>query len=161
MFNILTYDNIPQEGLNWLPREKFLVGPNCPHPDAILLRSFDLHGVPIAESVLAIGRSGSGVNNIPVDAFSKRGIPVFNAPGANANAVKELAITGMLIAARNLTAAWQFIRELEGDDASLQKAVVRRASGARRGRRQHGRDGLDHGDNTESRNLLCQRHARR
>ena len=123
MFNILTYDNIPQEGLNWLSREKYLVGTKCAHPDAILLRSFDLHGVPIAESVLAIGRSGSGVNNIPVDACSKRGIPVFNAPGANANAVKELTIAGMLIASRNLTAAWQFIRELDGDDICLQKTV--------------------------------------
>lgn len=73
MFIILTYDSVPQEGLNGLPREKLIVDPNCPHSDAILLRSFDLRGAPIADSVLAIGRSGSGVNNIPVEACSKRG----------------------------------------------------------------------------------------
>jgi len=123
MFNILTYDKIPGEGLSWLPREKYSIAPECAHPDAILLRSFNLHDVPIPETVLAVGRAGSGVNNIPVEACSKRGIPVFNAPGANANAVKELTIAGMLLASRNITAAWDFVRRLKGDDAAVQQQV--------------------------------------
>jgi len=92
MFNVLTFDNIPAERLNWLPREKFSIAPDVRSPDAILLRSHDLHAAPIPETVLAVGRAGSGVNNIPVDALSKRGVPMFNAPGANANAVRELTI---------------------------------------------------------------------
>jgi len=97
--------------------------PGCPHPDAILLRSFDLHGLPIPETVLAVGRAGSGVNNIPVEVYSKRGIPVFNTPGANANAVKELTIAGMFLASRNIAAALDFTRSLDGDDATIQQQV--------------------------------------
>ncbi|WP_036259690.1 3-phosphoglycerate dehydrogenase family protein [Methylocapsa aurea] len=123
MFNVLTYDKIPADGLSWLPRDKYSIAPECSHPDAILLRSFDLHSVPIPESVLAVARSGSGVNNIPVEACSKRGIPVFNAPGANANAVKELTLAGMLLAARNVAAAWDFARSLKGDDTAIQHQV--------------------------------------
>jgi D-3-phosphoglycerate dehydrogenase len=123
MFNILAYNKIPAEGLSWLPREKYSITPECAHPDAILLRSFNLHDVPIPETALAVGRAGSGVNNIPVEAYSKRGIPVFNAPGANANAVKELTIAGMLLASRNITAAWDYARGLKGDDAAVQQQV--------------------------------------
>jgi hypothetical protein len=123
MFNILAYNKIPAEGLSWLPREKYSITPECAHPDAILLRSFNLHDVPIPETVLAVGRAGSGVNNIPVEAYSKRGIPVFNAPGANADAVKELTIAGMLLASRNITAAWDYARGLKGDDAAVQQQV--------------------------------------
>jgi D-3-phosphoglycerate dehydrogenase len=123
MFNVLTYDNISAKGLTWLPHEKYAIAPEVSRPDAILLRSFDLHGVPIPESVLAVGRSGTGVNNIPVEACSKRGIPVFNAPGANANAVKELTIAAMLLAARNIATALDFVRNLSGDDAAIQHRV--------------------------------------
>jgi D-3-phosphoglycerate dehydrogenase / 2-oxoglutarate reductase len=123
MFNVVTYDSIPADGLKWLSREKYAIGSECPHPDAILLRSFDLHGLPIPETVLAVGRAGSGVNNIPVEAYSKRGIPVFNTPGANANAVKELTIAGMFLASRNIAAALDFTRDLDGDDAAIQQRV--------------------------------------
>ena len=123
MFNIVTYDNIPADGLKWLSHEKYAIARECPHPDAILLRSFDLHGLPIPETVLAVGRAGSGVNNLPVEEFSKRGIPVFNTPGANANAVKELTIAGMFLASRNLAAALDFTRALDGNDAAIQQQV--------------------------------------
>ena len=123
MFNVVTYDNIPADGLKWLSREKYAIARECPYPDAILLRSFDLHGLPIPETVLAVGRAGSGVNNIPVEAYSKRGIPVFNTPGANANAVKELTIAGMFLASRNIAAALDFTHGLDGDDAAIQQRV--------------------------------------
>lgn len=116
MFKVLTYDNISIAGLERLPRDRYEVASEIQHPDAVLLRSHNLHGVPIPESVKAVGRAGAGVNNIPVAEYSKRGVPVFNAPGANANAVKELVIAGMLLAARNICAAWDFARQLEGDD---------------------------------------------
>jgi D-3-phosphoglycerate dehydrogenase len=123
MFKVLTYDNISVAGLERLPRDRYEVASEIQHPDAILLRSHDLHGVPIPESVKAVGRAGAGVNNIPVAEYSKRGIPVFNAPGANANAVKELVIAGMLLAARNICAAWDFARQLEGDDEVIHHRV--------------------------------------
>ena len=82
-----------------------------------------MHELPIADSLKAVGRAGAGVNNIPVPAMTERGIAVFNAPGANANAVKELVLAGMLLAARNIAQGWQFARGLEGDDAAIGKAV--------------------------------------
>ncbi len=121
MYNIRTYDNIPIDNLNWLTREKFTLAPELTRPDAILLRSHDLKAEPIPETVLAVGRAGSGVNNIPVDTLSERGVPVFNAPGANANAVKELTIAAMFLASRNIIAAVDFVRGLDGDDATIQK----------------------------------------
>ena len=93
------------------------------HPDAILLRSADMHALEIPSSVLAVGRAGAGTNNIPVAKLSQRGIPVFNAPGANANAVKELVLAGLFLAARNICQAWSFVRSLEGDDEALEHAV--------------------------------------
>ena len=93
------------------------------NPDAILVRSAKMHDMKLAPSVQAIGRAGAGVNNIPVDAMTAAGIPVFNAPGANANAVKELVVAGMLMAARNIGQAWQFATSLSGDDATINKAV--------------------------------------
>ncbi|CAI8905756.1 phosphoglycerate dehydrogenase [Methylocaldum szegediense] len=123
MFKVLTYDNISIAGLERLPRDRYEVASEIQHPDAILLRSHNLHGVPIPESVKAVGRAGAGVNNIPVAEYSKRGVPVFNAPGANANAVKELVIAGMLLAARNICAAWDFARQLEGDDEVIHHQV--------------------------------------
>jgi D-3-phosphoglycerate dehydrogenase / 2-oxoglutarate reductase len=123
MFNVQTYDNIPADRLNWLPRARFSIGPDVLRPDAILLRSHDLHDAPIPTTVLAVGRAGSGVNNIPVEQLSKRGIPVFNAPGANANAVKELTIAALFLASRNIVAAADFVRGLQGDDGTIQKQV--------------------------------------
>jgi D-3-phosphoglycerate dehydrogenase len=123
MFKVLTYNNIATVGLERFPRETYEIASEIQHPDAIMLRSFDLHGVPVPESLKAVGRAGAGVNNIPVAEYTQRGIPVFNAPGANANAVKELVIAGMLLAARNICPAWAYARGLEGDDKALHAQV--------------------------------------
>ena len=123
MKKILTLNNISPAGLEHFPRDSYEVASEIQHPDAILLRSFNMHDMDVPDSVKAIGRAGAGVNNIPVDRMSQKGIPVFNAPGANANAVKELVIAGMLMASRNLCQAWDYSRSLEGDDASIHKAV--------------------------------------
>lgn len=123
MHKILTLNNISVAGLERLPRESYEVASEIQHPDAILLRSFKMHDMEIPPTLKAVGRAGAGVNNIPVDKMSAAGIPVFNAPGANANAVKELVITGMLLACRNICQAWDFSRNLEGEDAEINKQV--------------------------------------
>jgi D-3-phosphoglycerate dehydrogenase len=123
MFKILTLNNISAAGLDHFPRDDYEVASEIQHPDAILLRSYNMHDMEIPPTVAAIGRAGAGVNNIPVGRMSRAGIPVFNAPGANANAVKELVIAGMLMASRNICQAWAFARSLEGDDAAIHKAV--------------------------------------
>ncbi len=122
-FKVLTLNNISVKGLDRLPRERFEVASDIGHPDAILVRSADMHAMKIGESVKAIARAGAGTNNIPVTAMSKRGIPVFNAPGANANAVKELVVAGMFLAARNICQAWAFVHALKGDDHAIEEAV--------------------------------------
>jgi len=122
-YRILTLNDISPRGLARLPRERYEVGAAVAHPDAILVRSADLHGFEVTPGVRAIGRAGAGVNNIPVDSLSRRGIAVFNTPGANANAVKELVLAGLLLAARNIGAAWLFARALEGDDEAIEAAV--------------------------------------
>jgi D-3-phosphoglycerate dehydrogenase len=123
MFKIQTLNNISVVGLNRLPRESYEIASELASPDAILVRSAKMHDLVIPASLKAVGRAGAGVNNIPVQAMSERGVVVFNAPGANANAVKELVIAGMLLAARNIAQGWQFAGRLEGDDASIGKAV--------------------------------------
>ena len=123
MYKILTLNNISVEGLERLPRDKYEIASEIQHPDAVLVRSHNMHEMDIPESIKAIGRAGAGVNNIPVAEMSKRGIPVFNAPGANANAVKELVIAGMLLAARNICQAWEYARNVSGNDAELNKQV--------------------------------------
>ncbi|MGH8192835.1 MAG: 3-phosphoglycerate dehydrogenase family protein [Woeseiaceae bacterium] len=123
MYKIRTLNNIAVAGLRRLPRERFEIASEIARPDAILLRSYDMHDMDVPDSVIAIGRAGAGVNNIPVQAMSKRGIPVFNSPGANANAVKELAIAGLLLAARNVCNARDYVRSLEVDGEELAKAV--------------------------------------
>jgi D-3-phosphoglycerate dehydrogenase len=122
-YRILTLNNISARGLERLPRERYEVGSEVASPDGILVRSADVHKYEVPSSVLAIGRAGAGTNNIPVASLSKRGIPVFNAPGANANAVKELVLASLFLAARNIVQAWDFARTLEGDDEALDKAV--------------------------------------
>ncbi|MGH8618684.1 MAG: phosphoglycerate dehydrogenase [Burkholderiales bacterium] len=122
-FRVLTLNNIAGVGLKRFPAERYEVGTQIERPDAILVRSADLHAMEIAASVKAVGRAGAGVNNIPVAKLSARGVPVFNAPGANANAVKELVIAGLLIAARNLAPALKFVEGLAGDDAAVHKTV--------------------------------------
>jgi len=123
VFNILTLNNISSEGLDKLPGNLFNVSDDCKDPDAILLRSYKMHDMEIPSSLKAIGRAGAGVNNIPVDKMTNLGIPVFNAPGANANAVKELVIAGLLLASRDICQAWDFARNLQGTDEEISKAV--------------------------------------
>jgi D-3-phosphoglycerate dehydrogenase / 2-oxoglutarate reductase len=123
MYKIQTLNNISVVGLEKLPRDKYEIASEMANPDAILLRSYKMHDMEIPASVQAIGRAGAGTNNIPVERMTEKGIPVFNAPGANANAVRELVIAGMLMACRNLGKSWEFARSLEGDDAEITKQV--------------------------------------
>jgi D-3-phosphoglycerate dehydrogenase len=122
-FKILTLNNISVRGLERLPRDRYEVASEIGHPDAILVRSADMHSMEIPESVKAVARAGAGTNNIPVARLSQRGVPVFNAPGANANAVKELVIAALFLAARNICQAWQYVRSLEGNDRELEEAI--------------------------------------
>jgi D-3-phosphoglycerate dehydrogenase len=124
-YRILTLNNISSRGLERLPGELYQVGPDIREPDAILVRSAELAAAAIPQSVRAIARAGAGVNNIPVEEMSRRGVPVFNSPGANANAVKELVLAGLLLAARNLGPAWLFTRALKGDDEAIDREVER------------------------------------
>jgi len=123
MFKVLTLNNISVAGLEKLPREKYEIASEILHPDAILLRSFKMHDMDIPSTLQCVGRAGAGTNNIPVNKMSELGIPVFNAPGANANAVKELVVAGMLLASRNICQAWRYTSNLSGDDATVNKAV--------------------------------------
>ena len=123
MYKILTLNNISVKGLQRLPRESYEVASEVSHPDAVLLRSYKVHDMDIPASVAAIGRAGAGVNNIPVDKMTQQGVPVFNAPGANANAVKELVLAGLLMASRNISGAMKFADGLEGTDAEISTAV--------------------------------------
>lgn len=117
MFTIQTLNNISRNGLDRLPTARYATANEVAEPDAVLVRSADMHKSPIAASVKAVARAGAGTNNIPVAELSARGVPVFNAPGANANAVKELVVAGMLLAARNIADALAFVRGLEpGED---------------------------------------------
>ena len=119
---IQTLNAISKKGLARLP-EKYVVGNDIASPETILVRSQAMHDMTIPESVLAIGRAGAGTNNIPIKAMSDRGVVVFNAPGANANAVKELVIAGMLMGARNVFPALNFVQGLHGTAEALHKQV--------------------------------------
>ena len=123
IFKIQTLNSIAVAGLDRLPRERYEVASELARPDAILLRSFKMHDLDLADSVVCVGRAGAGTNNIPVAKLSKRGVPVFNAPGANANAVKELVLAGLLMAARNVPQALLHVRGLKGSGDELDKAV--------------------------------------
>jgi D-3-phosphoglycerate dehydrogenase len=122
-YNILTLNQISSHGLHRFPAARYTVGKTVEHPDAILVRSHDMRALRIPESVKAIGRAGAGTNNIPVAEMSKRGVPVFNAPGANANAVKELVFTALLLAARNVIPALSYVASLQADGPELDKRV--------------------------------------
>lgn len=123
MYKVQTLNNISLAGLERLPRDKYEIASEIGSPDAILVRSAKMHDMEVPASLKAIGRAGAGVNNIPVDKMSEQGIAVFNAPGANANAVKELVLAGMLMGCRNIGPAWDFARSVEGSDAEINKAV--------------------------------------
>ena len=122
-YRILKLNSISVHGLDKLPRDRYEVAAELSNPHAVLVRSADMHKFPVPDSLLAVARAGAGTNNIPVTALSGRGIPVFNAPGANANAVKELVLAGLFLAARNICQAWNFARSLRGDDAAIDAAV--------------------------------------
>lgn len=122
-YRILTLNKISHQGLKRFPAESYQVGTSITDPDAILVRSQGMHDMEIPASVKAIARAGAGTNNVPVAKMTARGIPVFNAAGANANAVKELVLAGMLLAARNIVPALHFTAGLQGDDAALHKQV--------------------------------------
>lgn len=123
MFRILTLNNIAKVGLDQLPADRYQITSDAADPHVMLVRSSSLHGREIPPSLLAVGRAGAGVNNIPLPEMTARNVVVFNTPGANANAVKELVLAGMLMASRNLPQAWAFARGLEGSDEELHKAV--------------------------------------
>jgi len=120
---VLTLNSISRAGLDLLPPERYEVSDTHSAAHAILVRSQDMHAMTIPDTVLAIGRAGAGTNNIPVTAMSQRGVPVFNAPGANANAVKELVLAGLLMAARNILPALRFVDGLRGSDEELAELV--------------------------------------
>jgi len=122
-YRVRVVNNISAGGLKRLPWDRFAVSADVEDPHAVLVRSAGLHGMEISGSLLAVGRAGSGTNNIPVSAMSERGIPVFNAPGANANAVKELVMAGMLLAARNIDSALKYLATIDPDDPELEKKV--------------------------------------
>lgn len=122
-YHILTLNHISPAGLKRFPASHYTVGNHVTEPDTILVRSSNMLKMEIPASVKAIGRAGAGTNNIPVAQMNARGVPVFNTPGANANAVKELVLTGMLMASRNLVPAIRFTDALMGDDATLHKLV--------------------------------------
>ncbi|MCE3270068.1 MAG: D-isomer specific 2-hydroxyacid dehydrogenase NAD-binding [Ramlibacter sp.] len=122
-FGILVLNQISNAGLERLPAGRYRTGKDIAAPDAVLVRSADMHGMEIPASVRAIGRAGAGTNNIPVPALSARGIPVFNAPGGNANAVKELVLAGMLMAARHLPEAQRFVQALDPASPALEQAI--------------------------------------
>ena len=122
-FEVLVLNQISARGLARLAAERYTTTKTSQQPDAVLVRSADMHAMTIAPSVQAIARAGAGTNNIPVAAMSARGIPVFNAPGANANAVKELVLAAMLMTARNLPAALRFVAGLQADDTGMDRCV--------------------------------------
>jgi D-3-phosphoglycerate dehydrogenase len=122
-YKIKTLNAISHTGLSRLPKEEFEISSELEDPDALMLRSANLHGVEIPASVLAVARAGAGTNNIPIGDYSARGVPVFNTPGANANAVKELVVAALFLAARNIVPAASFAHRLDGDAASMDKAV--------------------------------------
>lgn len=122
-YKILTLNDIAAAGLDQFPRDLYEIASEISHPDAILVRSQAMHELKFPHSVKVVGRAGAGVNNIPVDTLTNLGIPVLNTPGANANAVKELVVLGMLLASRNICPAWDYVRHLQGDDKTINEHV--------------------------------------
>ncbi|MBI5889833.1 MAG: phosphoglycerate dehydrogenase [Nitrosomonadales bacterium] len=122
-FKVLALNRISPTGLKHLPAGRYQVGDDVGQPDAILVRSHNMLEMDVPDSVLAVARAGAGTNNVPVEKMSARGVPVFFAPGANANAVKELVIAGLLLASRNIVPALRFTAGLKGDDATMRQLV--------------------------------------
>ena len=112
MYRIKTYNQIADIGLSRFPRDRYRVGPDIENPDAYILRSHQLHGEPVPDSLLAVARAGAGVNNVPVEEYTRKGIVVFNTPGANANAVKELVTAALLLGSRRILDGMNRVQEL-------------------------------------------------
>lgn len=123
MFKVQTFNKIATAGLQEFPSELYEVSPEIQEPDAILVRSHSLHDMQLPDSVKIIGRAGAGVNNIPVTSLTALGVPVMCTPGANANAVSELVLSGMLLASRHICQAWEYVRGLQGDDDALNATI--------------------------------------
>lgn len=116
MYNVLTLNSISEVGLNKLNPKKYVIGNEIADPDGIILRSYDMHQMEIPETLAAVARAGAGTNNIPIDKCSEKGIVVFNTPGANANAVKELVLTGIFLSSRKIVAGIEWAKELKGKE---------------------------------------------
>jgi len=123
MYKIQTLDKISSKGLELFSREDYEVASEIKHSDAIVLRSFSMHGMKLPESLLAIARAGAGTNNIPVKKCSEKGIIVFNTPGANANAVKELVLTGMMLASRDIVEGIAWVHGLKKEGQKVPELV--------------------------------------
>ena len=123
MYRIKTLNEISAIYKETLSAAEYTVGADVENPEAILVRSADMHKLELPESLVAVARAGAGVNNIPIEPLAQKGVVVFNTPGANANAVKELVIAGALLSARNLFPAAVYVRDLEGSDDEMTKAV--------------------------------------
>lgn len=126
MFKIRTLNNISSKGLEHFPKELYEItseNHDSENIDAILVRSQNMHGIVLADSVKVVGRAGAGVNNIPVATLTERGIPVLNTPGANANAVRELVLAGMLLASRNICLAWDYVEKLQVSSNELNQQI--------------------------------------
>ncbi len=123
MFDILTLNKIAEQGLEKFTAENYTVSDDSQNPDGIILRSFSMHDMELPESLKAVARAGAGVNNIPIDACTEKGIVVFNTPGANANAVKELVISALFLSSRNITGGIEWAKTLIGQGADVPKLV--------------------------------------
>lgn len=123
MYNLLTLNKIAKCGLVKFDKAKYEISDNCENPDCIILRSFNMHDMELPESLMAVARAGAGVNNIPLDKCSEKGIVVFNTPGANANAVKEITIAGLLLASRDIVGGAAWAQSLKGNGAEVAKMV--------------------------------------
>lgn len=123
MYNLLTLNKIAKCGLVKFDKAKYEISDNCESPDCIMLRSFNMHDMELPESLMAVARAGAGVNNIPLDKCSEKGIVVFNTPGANANAVKEITIAGLLLASRDIVGGAAWAQSLKGNGAEVAKMV--------------------------------------
>ena len=122
MYTIKTLNQISQAGLSKLPEAEFLIDPEAARPEGIILRSFDMHSMELNDNLLGVARAGAGTNNIPIDKCTEMGIPVFNTPGANANAVKELVLAGLLVSSRRIINGAQWVQTLT-DNENVEKAV--------------------------------------
>lgn len=123
MYNIKKLNNISDIIYRYLPEDQYTVSDDVENPDAVIVRSANMHDTELPESLLAIARAGAGVNNIPIDKCTEKGIVVFNTPGANANAVKELVLTGMLISSRKVVEGINWAKSLKGQGSEVPKLV--------------------------------------